>query len=145
ERAGHRGGRPAPLDLELHARLLPLVAGLVNDRVVGGIHDVSEGGFAVALAEMAIASGVGCRVSPPLGASDGVPLHRALFGEGPSLVLVSVDTSRFADLQQRCIDADLPLSDLGTAGGERVVIEGALDLPLADLAAAARQVFEVLR
>ncbi|MBO0694376.1 MAG: phosphoribosylformylglycinamidine synthase subunit PurL, partial [Acidimicrobiaceae bacterium] len=40
ERAGHRGGRPAPLDLELHARLLPLVAGLVNDRVVGGIHDV---------------------------------------------------------------------------------------------------------
>jgi len=154
ERAGHRGGRLAPLDLELHARLLPLVAGLVNDGVVGGVHDVSEGGFALALAEMAMSSGVGCRVSPPLGGlggsggrrgSDGVPLHRALFGEGPSLVLVSVDASRFEELQQRCVDADLPLSDLGTAGGERVVIEGAVDLSLSDLTVAGRQVFEVLR
>ena len=145
ERAGHRGGRLAPLDLELHARLLPLVAGLVNDGVVGGVHDVSEGGFALALAEMAMASGVGCRVSPPVGGSDGVPLHRALFGEAPSLVLVSVDAGRFEELQERCLDADLPLSDLGTAGGERVVIEGAVDLALSDLVAAARQVFEVLR
>ena len=58
---GHLGGVLARLDLDLHARLLGLVAGLVNERLVDGVHDVSDGGLGVALAEMAVRSGTGCR------------------------------------------------------------------------------------
>jgi phosphoribosylformylglycinamidine synthase subunit PurL len=139
----HRGGGLAPLDLDLHARLLPLVAGLVNEAVVDGIHDVSEGGIAVALAEMAVRSGVGCRVG--LGVSDSRSAsHVALFGEGPSRVVVSVDAARVEELERRCAAAEVPLSDLGTAGGDRLVIEGFLDLPLSEISAAAHEVFDVL-
>ena len=45
--------------------------------LVHGIHDVSDGGLAVALAELAIGSGVGCRV-------EGVASHCELFSEAPS-------------------------------------------------------------
>ena len=57
-----RGGRPPAADLEAGRLLHDLVAGLVTDRMVNGLHDCSDGGVAVALAEMAIASGVGFRV-----------------------------------------------------------------------------------
>ena len=55
----HRGGVLPRLDLAAHARLLALVADLVGRSVCDGVHDVSEGGLGVALAEMALASGVG--------------------------------------------------------------------------------------
>ena len=48
-----------PLDLAGHARLLALVSDLVAGGVCDGVHDVSEGGLGVALAEMAVAGGVG--------------------------------------------------------------------------------------
>ena len=69
------GGALPPLDLGLHARLLKLVALLVNERLVDGVHDVSDGGLAVALAEMAVKSGTGCRVN-------GISGIKELFGEG---------------------------------------------------------------
>jgi phosphoribosylformylglycinamidine synthase II len=139
---GHRGGRPAPVDLALHARLLPLVAGLVNDAVVGGVHDVSEGGLGVALAEMAVASGVGCRVGGLTGS--GVPAHVGLFGEGPSRVLFSVVDGALDELADRCAVADIPWAELGVAGGDRLVVEGLVDLALDEVAAAAHGVLEVL-
>jgi phosphoribosylformylglycinamidine synthase II len=139
---GHRGGRPAPVDLALHARLLPLVAGLVNDAVVGGVHDVSEGGLGVALAEMALGSGVGCRVGGLGG--PGVATHVGLFGEGSSRVLFSVADGALDDLAARCAAADIPWAELGVAGGDRLVIEGMVDLALGEVAAAAHGVLEVL-
>jgi phosphoribosylformylglycinamidine synthase II len=139
---GHRRGRPAPVDLALHARLLPLVAGLVNDAVVGGVHDVSEGGLGVALAEMAVASGVGCRVGGLTGS--GVAAHVGLFGEGPSRVLFSVADVALDELAARCAAADVPWAELGVAGGDRLVVEGMVDLGLDEVAAAAHGVLEVL-
>jgi phosphoribosylformylglycinamidine synthase II len=139
---GHRRGRPAPVDLALHARLLPLVAGLVNDAVVGGVHDVSEGGLGVALAEMAVASGVGCRVGGLTGS--GVAAHVGLFGEGPSRVLFSVADVALDELAARCAAADVPRAELGVAGGDRLVVEGMVDLGLDEVAAAAHGVLEVL-
>ncbi len=136
----HRGGRPAPIDLDLHARLLPVVAGIVNDAVVGGIHDVSEGGLGVALAEMAVASGVGFRV----GGFDDVAPHVALFGEGPSRVVLSVAAERLGEVGRRCEAADLPWREIGVAGGERLVVEGLLDVSVAEAQDAAGGVLAVL-
>ena len=62
---------------------MKLVALLVNERLVDGVHDVSDGGLAVALAEMAVKSGTGCRVN-------GISGIKELFGEGPSRVVLSV-------------------------------------------------------
>ena len=130
ERRGHRGGRLPSVDFELHARLLALVAGVAGTSgLVEGIHDVSEGGLGVALTEMAVRSGVGCRVS-------GVPDHDALFGEGPSRVLLCVPERSLERVLDLAGSARVPARVLGEAGGDRIVYEGLADIGLAEATAA---------
>jgi phosphoribosylformylglycinamidine synthase len=125
ERRGHLGGHLPVLDLQLHARLLRLVAALVDERLVDGVHDLSDGGLGVALAEMMVKSATGCRIS-------GVTGHAALFGEGPSRVLVSVPPARLAHVRERSEQAAVPATDLGVGGGDALVIDGLLELSLTD-------------
>jgi phosphoribosylformylglycinamidine synthase subunit PurL len=124
---GHRGGRLAPLDLEAHRALLGLVAGLVNDGLVAGVHDVADGGLGVALGEMAVRSRIGFRVGGV--AAKG---HMALFGEAPSRVVVCVDPAREPALRDRASAAGVPVSELGVAGGDRLVVEGLVDVSIDD-------------
>ncbi|MBA3655128.1 MAG: phosphoribosylformylglycinamidine synthase subunit PurL, partial [Actinobacteria bacterium] len=81
---GHRGGTLPELDLIAHVDLVEVVRDLVTDALVTGIHDVSVGGLGVALAEMAMAGGVGASV-------DAVTNHAELFSESPSRVVVCTD------------------------------------------------------
>jgi phosphoribosylformylglycinamidine synthase len=125
----HRGGTLPPIDLVGHHRLVGFVAGLVAEGVAGGdglvdgVHDVSGGGLGVALTEMAVRSGVGLQVS-------GVADHHELFTEAPSRVVVC--TSRGHELLSRAADAGVGFRVLGTAGGDRVVIDDLVDLDLAE-------------
>jgi phosphoribosylformylglycinamidine synthase len=127
----HRGGRLPALDLDLHRRLLGLVAGLVNDNLLDGVHDVSDGGLGVALAEMAVHSQVGFRV-------EGIASHRELFGEGPSRLIVSVPPPALEAVRARVVGAGVGWAPLGVGGGEHLVVRGLLDLPLAESTAAWR-------
>jgi phosphoribosylformylglycinamidine synthase subunit PurL len=129
---GVTGGELPPLDFELHARLLVLVQRLVRgdpgDRsargaaaVLDGIHDVSDGGLAVCLAELACAAPVGLQVH-------GIDGHAELFCESPSRVVVC---SRQPDLVLRAAaDVDVPAEVIGLAGGDRLVVDGLVDLEL---------------
>ena len=131
----HRNGTPPDLDLPGHARLVDFVAALVAEGVAGGdgpvtgIHDVSGGGLGVALAELAVRSGTGVRVS-------GVADHHELFTEAPSRVVVC--TTRSHELLSRCADAGIGFRVLGTAGGDRIVVDGLVDLDLAGATSAWR-------
>jgi phosphoribosylformylglycinamidine synthase len=126
---GVTGGVLSPLDLELHARLLLLVQRLVGGdlsakgdaAVLNGIHDVSDGGLAVCLAELACASGVGLRVH-------GIDAHAELFCESPSRVVVC---TREPDVVlQAAEEAAVPAVVIGVSGGDRLVAEGLVDLEL---------------
>jgi phosphoribosylformylglycinamidine synthase len=128
---GHRRGRLPSLDLTLHLRLLRLVEDLVWSGLVDGVHDVSEGGLGVALAEMAVSSGVGFTV-------EGVVDHAGLFGEEPSRVVFSVPESARADAERQVRSAGLGWVRIGVAGGDRLVVAGLLDVALADAEAAWR-------
>jgi phosphoribosylformylglycinamidine synthase len=119
---GHRGGTLPPLDLALHARLIELVRGLVEDGLAAGIHDVSDGGIGVALTEMAVRSGVGFEV-------DGIDDHAALFSESPSRVVVCAEGDVAAEqIRRRAQAAGVQFSELGMAGGERLMVEGLVDV-----------------
>jgi phosphoribosylformylglycinamidine (FGAM) synthase-like enzyme len=119
------GGAVPPLDLGLHARLLKLVALLVNERLVDGVHDVSDGGLAVALAEMAVKSRTGCRVN-------GISGFKELFGEGPSRVVLSVPPAHIGPVAAQAKAADVPIAPLGVAGGDHFMVEDLIDLSLAE-------------
>jgi phosphoribosylformylglycinamidine synthase len=133
ERRGHRGGRLPQLDLALHGRLLSLISGLVAspEGLIDGVHDVSDGGVGLALAEMAVRSQVGFRVS-------GIADHAALFGEGPSRVILSVTPDALAVVQSRADAVSVGWTVLGRAGGDRLIFDGLLDVSMADAVAAWR-------
>ncbi|CAN5822930.1 phosphoribosylformylglycinamidine synthase subunit PurL [soil metagenome] len=137
-RRGRRGGR-ASLDLAAAARVVGLLPGLVRAGTVSAAHDVSVGGLGVALARMAIASGVGATVtlsSPHPGAT--------LFGERAGRVLVTTSTTEATSLRAACDEAGVPGRRLGVAGGEELSVavgEARLTVPVAILAAAWRTPF----
>jgi phosphoribosylformylglycinamidine synthase subunit PurL len=124
---GHLGGvLPAP-DWAAHRRLLEVVAAWSGEARVNGLHDVSEGGLAVALAEMAVSSEVGLSVD--LGER---PSAADLFGEAPSRIVLSVATASTEAVRQAALAAGLEATVVGRAGGDRIVIRGALDVGLGD-------------
>jgi phosphoribosylformylglycinamidine synthase subunit PurL len=131
ERRGHRTGTPAPLDFDAHAASCAFVAGLVAAQVAGGdgdplvhaVHDVSGGGLAVALAEMAATAGTGCRVEIAEGAE--------LFTELPSRFVVA--TGAPDELCARAAALGVPAEVVGRSGGERVTVGSLLDLPVGAL------------
>jgi len=91
------------------------------------VHDISDGGLLVALAEMAMASGIGAVVE---GLAK-IPAHAFWFGEDQGRYVV---TGKNADLiAQRAKAAGVPLTRLGTTGGKILAIAGERPLAVAQL------------
>jgi len=90
-------GYPPELDLEKEAALQKAVIELIQQALVDSVHDCSDGGLAVALAEKAFARGVGARVNL---ASNGLPAAFVLFGEDASRIVLSCDPANVSRIQQ---------------------------------------------
>src|SRR6185369_10257837 len=74
---GREDGAPPPVDLAVERRNGDFVRALIQSGRVTACHDISDGGLAIALAEMAMAGNCGARIAP-------VPpdqAHGWLFGE----------------------------------------------------------------
>ena len=84
-------GRPAPVDLELEKRVQAACRHGIRQGWVRSAHDCSEGGLAVALAEACLSGGRGATLSLAPGS---LRWDQALFGEGSSRILVSVDPAQ---------------------------------------------------
>jgi phosphoribosylformylglycinamidine synthase len=120
--AMHRrlAGRPAPLDVGLERAVQEACRAAIGARLLRSAHDCSEGGLAVSLAEACI-SGPG-----PLGAEveleSAMPLHLALFGEGPSRIVVSVPPHAERHFERLMGEFAVPWRWIGRVGGDRLVI-----------------------
>jgi phosphoribosylformylglycinamidine synthase len=101
-----------------------LVRALVAGGFVDGVHDCSDGGLAVALAEMAIVGACGFDVV----------IGGALecFSESASRVVCAVDPVLSDEVLARAAASGVPASDIGHAGGDRLVAADAFDVSLAD-------------
>ena len=128
ERRDHRTGDVPAVDFATHATLCAFVAGLiaaqvggaVGDGPVHAVHDVSGGGLALALAEMAAAAGTGCALD--------VEDAAELFTELPSRFVVATPVPD--ELCARATALGIPAAVLGRAGGDRFALGGLVDLPL---------------
>ncbi len=129
-RHGHRGRGSLPaLDLDAVVAVADAVRGLVADGVVGGAHDVSGGGLGLALAELAVVGGVGAQLA-------GIADHAELFSESVGRVLLCVAPDDLERVRGRLDAAGVPVVELGRAGGDRLVVEGLVDVSVAELAGA---------
>ena len=126
---GKVSGRPPALDLDAEARLHRALVACARADLVSSSHDVSDGGLAVALAESAIAGGVGFTVGVP---SDGASPHLALFSESASRAIVTARAGRESDVENVAATHQVPITRLGLTGGSRLDFAGLFDLPLSD-------------
>ncbi len=85
EIAGREDGGAPVVDLGAERRHGDAVRGLIRSGRVSACHDLSDGGLAVALAEMCIASNLGAKVAPGDGAR-----HALLFGEDQARYVLAV-------------------------------------------------------
>jgi phosphoribosylformylglycinamidine synthase len=116
---GELGPGLPSLPVEDVAAGLKAVRDAARSGTLSAAHDVSDGGLACAVAEMAIAGAVGARLDlDPLIEERGCSGETALFGEGPGGFIVAGRRSR---LEALSVDVDVLV--LGEAGGDRVEIE----------------------
>jgi phosphoribosylformylglycinamidine synthase len=92
-------------------------------------HDCSDGGLAVALAEMCLAGGLGLDASA---AAMAPRLDAALFGETQSRILVAVSPDRRGELVAVAEGMNVPFAFAGRVGGDRLRL-WSVDLSLAEL------------
>jgi phosphoribosylformylglycinamidine synthase len=130
ELLGREDGAPPPVDLQYERRNGDFVRGLIRSGQVSAVHDLSDGGLAVAAAEMALASGVGMALSP----TSTLHAHAFLFGEDQSRYLIA--TSDPDPIVASAREAGLNVALAGQAGGEHFACHDLFRIPLADLRAA---------
>jgi phosphoribosylformylglycinamidine synthase len=140
-------GLPQP-DVGKVAEAISFVRQLVRDGMVSAAHDVSDGGLACALAEMAIAGRVGIDVDlDPLVELRGGSGETCLFGEGPGGVILAVAELPAAEVLRAAEHPGVDAIDLGSATGDRLSISAAeqdLSVALADAERAWRSLAEML-
>ena len=109
---GREDGAPPPVDLAVERANGDFVRARILSGEIRACHDVSDGGILVAIAEMAMATGVGARLSAH---PRDVPGHAFWFGEDQARYIVAVpDNASFI----RAADAaGIPAMRLGTSGG----------------------------
>jgi phosphoribosylformylglycinamidine synthase subunit PurL len=94
---GREDGPPPPIDLDAERAMGSLIRDLIAEGLVSAVHDVSDGGVAVALAEMALAGNMGC--SATFGAFNSDQKGEA-FGEDQGCYLVTVPGRPFEILER---------------------------------------------
>ena len=130
---GRVAGMPPPLDYALEKAAQAAVRGLVRKGLARSAHDCSEGGLAVALAEMCFPRDLGCKVALDTGA---LPPAAALFGEDQSRILVAYKAADAAKVAAHCASVKAPFTEIGEVGGAALIVRGLLDVPLAGLKSA---------
>jgi len=122
---GAKGGDLPELDYEMHLRVAEVTRKLVSGGVVSAVHDVATGGLGLAIAEMAIAGGVGVVAAR-------VKTHDALFSEAPSRVIVAVAPDNMQIVENMAESMGVPITRLGLAMGDQISFKGLLEGSLAD-------------
>ena len=127
------GGEVPQVDLQTAPQILAAVHRAIRSGWVRSCHDLSEGGLAVAVAEMAFAGEWGVEISlDPLAKSAGISDEGTLlFSESNTRFVMEVPPAHVENFQANF--ADLPLVELGTVTeNDRVRILGPAGHPLVD-------------
>jgi phosphoribosylformylglycinamidine synthase len=125
---GRDEGAPPLVDLAAEKRNGDIVRALIADGAASAVHDVSDGGLLVAVAEMAMAGGVGAVLT----AADG-PAHGFWFGEDQARYVVTVPAAETDAVIARIEAAGVPVRRLGTTGGDALTLPGERALAVAAL------------
>ena len=137
-------GRPPHIDLNFEAKLQEACLNAIRGGIIKSAHDLSEGGLAVALAECCISFH-----EKVVGAEIILPAHKMrmdalLFGESQSRIIVSIAKEDTAKLMSIADKHSIPAVVIGKVGGNRLKVNGVIDLSVKELKEAWKDVLEKL-
>lgn len=128
---GQEAGPPPPVDLKVERTNGDAVRMLIGKGMVSAVHDCSDGGLAVALAEMAMAAGFGAEVKLPSG--DAFEIG---FGEDQARYVITCPAEQAEAVIAACEASGAPVAKLGLTGGDALTFSGLGTISVAQLKSA---------
>ena len=127
---GREEGAPPPVDLAREKRNGDLVRSLIRAGDLDTVHDCSDGGLAAALAEMALAGGIGAQINEK--ASD-LPDHAFYFGEDQARYVLACPAEMAEEILSAAKKADVLALRLGETGSDALTLGRCIPISLAEL------------
>ncbi|ASR50378.1 phosphoribosylformylglycinamidine synthase subunit PurL [Blastomonas fulva] len=121
---GRLEGAPPQVDLQAELAAGGVIAGLIASGTVSAVHDCSDGGLGVALAEMALASDIGAMLNAEGGAG-------FWFGEGQARYVVTAGDADAVLAAAKV--AGVNAAVIGTTGGDAIAFGKGNSVAIADL------------
>ncbi len=118
EICGREEGAPPPVDLALERKTGDFVRGLILQGTATAVHDLSDGGLAVAVAEMAMAGQLGARLT----LASSVPAHGFWFGEDQARYIVTCRADAVAHVKAVGQAQGVEITALGSVGGKDLLL-----------------------
>jgi len=121
----HLGGLPPQVNLKHEMRLGKLMSD-ARDQIAAA-HDLSDGGLAVAISEMALAAKVGATINIP----ENYFVH--LFSETPGRILVAIEPAEIDKFIGRAIDLEITTTRIGKTGGDQLIFENLFSISISEM------------
>lgn len=132
QRTGLVTGNAPELNIEKERELIATLVELADRHLINSAHDVSDGGFAVAVAECCFAQStekqIGARIEKPKSLPDA-----ALFGERMAHVVLSCSPANATKIESIAAKHGLIAPQIGVVGGNRLLIGDRIDESVSDL------------
>ena len=125
---GREEGAPPPVDLAAERRNGDFVRGLILSGKVSAVHDLSDGGLAAALAEMAMAGKIGATIT-----ASGDCAHGFFFGEDQARYVLSASSAQASEIEAAAKAAGVPVMRIGKTGGDALTLPGETPISIAEL------------
>ncbi len=118
EIAGTEDGAPPPVDLEAERRNGDFVREQIVEGNVAACHDVSDGGILLAVAEMALAGGLGADITLP----EGLAPHAYLFGEDQGRYIIECAPEHVDGVLEAAGETGVSAARVGIVGADALII-----------------------
>ncbi len=117
---GQRAGLSPAVNLDAERKAGELIRWAIANELVTAVHDVSDGGLLVAVAEMALAGNIGAHIVPEPSAEG--RLTSQLFGENQGRYIVALADADDCRVTDRAKEQGLRAYRIGTCGGSDIRI-----------------------
>ena len=138
---GLKDHAPPPVDLAAEKRNGDFIRARIENGTLDTVHDLSDGGLIVALAEMIMSSNPDDFVGSQIDLPEGVDAHAFLFGEDQARYLVALPEEESKKLLADAKAAGVPAIRLGVAGGRHYRINDLVWLDIPEMRAASEGFF----
>ena len=122
-------GLPPKVNLKNEKKIGDVIRDLININKLDTVHDISDGGFLVALTEMSISGGIGVKIH--LDEKDISP--KFLFGEDQGRYIISAPDDLISDILRILESKNIFFQKIGKTSGNKIIINDSEEIEIKSL------------